>query len=125
MTRIIICMYSKNINEFIPLCTDHERMVCVPIYDDTYLDEYAERIKSLSGSDRSVLLTDEWGGSPFLGALIAAGRTGSIVITDVDVPLCRKIISFLNEGKDPEGLSELVSSDRFIDASKMKGDIAS
>ena len=119
MTRILICMYSRNINEFMPLCHDHEKMICVEFFYDTNLDEYVERIQALMCNDKNILLCDEWGGSPFLGALIAGGRTGSPVITDVDVALCKKIISLISEGNNPEALSEIIPSSQYIDLSKM------
>jgi len=112
-------MYSRNINEFVPLCHDQEKMICVELFYDTNLDEYVERIHALMCNDKNILLCDEWGGSPFLGALIAGGRIGSPVITDVDVALCKKIISLISEGNDPEALSEIIPSSQYIDLSKI------
>ena len=125
MIKILICMYNRNIKEFVPLCYDQGRVICLAFNDDTNLDEYIESVRSLIGSDRNIILTDEWGGSPFLGALIAGAMTDSIIISDVDVPLCRKIINFINEGNDPDGLSDFVPSERYFVTAKTKGDITS
>ena len=118
MKKVLICMYRKNLADYLPLCPDPEVSVCLAFDEDTSLEEYIERIQSLMCKEANMILTDEDGGVPFLASLIASANTDTVIITETDAISSKRIIDAFLNGDDETKLKELVASSRWFKAIK-------